>query len=158
MCCRAEEGVKHAIFKRSFEISLHENEKNGIAVEVRMSDVLHDMTITLDVSLPDFLISNTSLKVEKAPGESCEELCTRMAELNGRQVKHGFTQLVQDLYGQADGCPNLVNMLLSSVPLAINASWMIAMKHGVPYEQIKRVQESQMKDICISFRSPGEKQ
>lgn len=148
--------MKQAIFRRTFEISLHEDEKDGITVVVQMSDVFHDMTITLDVSLPDFLISNTSLKVDKAPGENCDALCTRMAELNGRQVKHGFTQIVQDLYGQADGCPNLVNMLLSSVPLAINASWMIAMKRGVPYEQIKRVQESQMKDICISFRSPGE--
>ena len=148
--------MKETVFKRNFEISLYENEKDSITVEVQMSDVFHDMTITLDVSLPDFLISNTSLKVDKAPGGDCDELCIRMAELNGRQVKHGFTQIVQDLYGQADGCPNLVNMLLSSVPLAINASWMIAMKRGVPYEQIKRVQESQMKDICISFRSRGE--
>jgi hypothetical protein len=150
--------MKEIIFTRTFENNLYENESGGIAVKSHMFDVLHDMTLSLDVSLPDFVISNASLEIVKAPGERCQELCPKIIRLNGQRITHGFTRLVRTMYGKADGCPNIVNMLLSSVPLAINTSWMIAMKHGVPSDDIKATRESQMKDICISFSSRSSKQ
>jgi hypothetical protein len=150
--------MKEMVFKRIFENSLYENESGGITVESHMFDVLHDIKLSLDVSLPDFVISNANLEIAKAPGERCQELCPMIAKLNGQQIKHGFTQFVHTLYGKADGCPNIVNMLLSSVPLAINTSWMIAVKHGASYDDIKATRKSQMKDLCISFNTRSGKQ
>ncbi|MCP4568478.1 MAG: DUF2889 domain-containing protein [FCB group bacterium] len=144
---------KDPVFKRHFENSLYENDHGGITVIAHMFDIIHDIKITLDVSLPDFIISNANLEIAKAPGGRCQELCPRITELNGRPLKHGFTQFVRDLYAGSEGCPNIVNMLLTSVPLAINTSWMIAMKHGLPTEDIKTTQKAQMKDVCISSKA-----
>jgi len=150
--------MREIIFTRTFENRLYENENGGITVVAHLFDVFHDITLSLDVSLPDFVISNASIEFAKAPGERCQELCPRIAELNGQQIQHGFTQLVRSRYGEADGCPNIVNMLLTSVPLAINTSWMIAVKHGVPYDDIKGTRDAQMKDVCISFTARSGKQ
>ncbi len=144
---------KKPVFKRHFENSLFENDNGGITVIAHMFDIIHDIKITLDVSLPDFIISNAILKIEKAPGGRCQELCSRMAELNGRPIKHGFTQFVRDLYGGGEGCPNIINMLLTSVPLAINTSWMISINNGIPLDDVKTTQKSQMKDVCISSKT-----
>ncbi len=76
-----------------------------------------------------------------------------MENLNGLQLKDGFTKAVRDLYAGADGCPNVVNLLLTSVPLAINTSWMIKAKHGIPEKELLVTRTSQMKDVCISYRS-----
>ena len=149
--------MKEIIFERTFKSRLFENESGGITVESHLYDAIHDIKITLDVSLPDFVISNSHLEIAKAPGARCQELCPMIEKLNGRKIRHGFTQFVRDLYGDAEGCPNLVNMILTSVPLAINTSWMIAMKHGKSYDDIKSVQESQMKNVCISFNSRTKK-
>ncbi len=142
--------MEEPVFERTYKNSLFENDSGGITVVSHLSDMIHDIKITLDVSVPDFEISNSKLEVVMAPGGRCQELCPMIEKLNGQKIKHGFTQFVRDLFGASDGCPNVVNMLLTSVPLAINTSWMIALKHGESSDDVRKQQKSQMKNVCIS--------
>ena len=63
-----------AIFIRNILIDLDEVEENLMRVTAHMKDVVHDITVSLFVSIPDYRIEDVTLEMKEAPEKNCQKL------------------------------------------------------------------------------------
>lgn len=140
------------LFARDIKISIDYIDENIFTVNCSLVDSLHNLILTQKVSIEKPTILSGELKVIKAPNEKCKQLELLPERLNGLALGKGFTKAVISRVGGADGCVNLVNMVLVSVPLVINTSWLYYAHTGkYSFEEIKNIEKQQMSGVCLGY-------
>ncbi|NLL19203.1 MAG: DUF2889 domain-containing protein [Clostridia bacterium] len=140
------------LFARDYKISIDHTDENVFTVNCSLSDSLHNLILTQKVTIEKPRILSGQLKVIKAPNERCKQLELLPERLNGLTIDKGFTKAVIDKLGGAGGCVNLVNMVLVSVPLVINTSWLYYAHTGkYSFQEIKNIEKQQMSGLCLGY-------
>lgn len=84
--------------------------------------IIHDMTLELEVSLPDFTITAARASMPQIPHGNCKDIVPSIEALVGVKVVGGFTAEVKRRLGGSRGCAHLVSLLLAMSPIAVQGS------------------------------------
>jgi hypothetical protein len=78
---------------------------------------VHNMTVTLRVSYPDFTITGISARMATYPYTICPEASQPLQQLVGVSVAHGFNRAVLERIGREKGCAHLTSLILAMGPV-----------------------------------------
>lgn len=79
--------------------------------------VVHDMTVTLTVRYPDFVITRATADMATHPYTICPEVLPALDRLGGLSVARGFNRAVQERLGRERGCAHLTALILAMAPV-----------------------------------------
>lgn len=79
--------------------------------------VIHDMTVTLRVRYPDFVITEARVEMAAYPYTICPEALPPLDQLVGLSVGRGFNRAVQERFGRERGCAHLSALILAMAPV-----------------------------------------
>ena len=78
---------------------------------------IHNMTVTLRVSYPDFTITHISAEMTTHPYTICPEAIPPVTELVGLSIARGFNRAVHERIGREKGCAHLTALILAMAPV-----------------------------------------
>ena len=143
-----------AIFIRNILIDLDEVEENLMRVTAHMKDVVHDISVSLFVSIAEYRIEDVTLDMKEVPEKNCRKLKEVISEIKGLKIEPGFNTKIKRILSGKKGCVNVLGLLTVAAPLVVNISWFIKRKRmnisDKKYQQMKR---KDMLDKCIAFSS-----
>jgi len=108
-------------FDRTIRQSVRLGEDGAITFDASIVDRYHDIHLTAVVTADDLVIRSLSASFRKAPEPLCDRAASRLQLLVGTTVGKGMARRISDALGGGEGCGNLKTLLLSLLPLAINA-------------------------------------
>jgi len=79
--------------------------------------IIHDMTVTLRVHYPDFVITEARAEMAAYPYTICPEALPPVEQLVGLSVARGFVRAVQERFGRERGCSHLTALILAMAPV-----------------------------------------
>lgn len=84
---------------------------------------VHDMTVDLIVSYPQFEIVAAEIVFDTHPHESCPLIVGAYQSLVGLSIARGFSRLVTELFGGPNGCTHVGALLRAMAPVAIQSTY-----------------------------------
>lgn len=143
--------IRIQLFERTYKINVGK-ESEAFTVNCVLEDIYHNIILTQKLSLENPIILSGHLDVIKAPNPECQQLRQLPERLNGLAIDKGFTKEVVTRLGGPKGCVNLVNMVLVSLPLVINATWLYHARTGQrSQDEIKQMEQELMAGVCLGY-------
>jgi hypothetical protein len=84
---------------------------------------IHDIRVTLKISLPELVIEEAGAEMETVPDELCKEVKDTLQRLVGIRVRQGFTHVVKTTMGGGQGCLHMTNLILAMGSAAVQGQW-----------------------------------
>lgn len=106
-------------FQRDISINLTRS-GDDIVVTNTLKDRFHDILLEVVVDFATLVIKDIRVEHHQSPSQHCYLIQTKLKELIGTPVSKGLTKKIMEVTGGSQGCINLRNVLLSSLPLALN--------------------------------------
>lgn len=136
----------HSVHRRVYDCEAFEDGPDRMRVRGHLNDtkplglgladgepmVIHDMSIELIVTLPDFTIVDVIAQMHVHPYDICPAVLADYRQLIGRSVTRGYSKAVRELFGGPQGCSHLGALLQAMGPVAVQASWGMATLHEPP--------------------------
>jgi hypothetical protein len=124
--------------------------------EHRDKATVHHMRIKMIVSLPQLKIISIIPELQVIPNEACQGALDSVKKLIDLKIKHGFTDAVRNLLGNAEGCVHLMNLILSMGSAAVQGAWASLSDRGKssPGRQ-SEMDESILINSCWLWREDG---
>jgi Protein of unknown function (DUF2889) len=143
--------MAHSIHRRVYDCEAFEDGPDRMRVRGHLNDtkplglgladgepmVIHDMTIELVVTIPDFTIVDVVSHMEVHPYDLCPAVLADYRQLVGHSVTRGYSRTVRELFGGPNGCSHLGALLQAMGPVAVQASWGLVTLHGEPGAQFQ---------------------
>jgi hypothetical protein len=104
------------INQRKFSVDYYEKDSETWRILSHLADEQHDITVELDISIPDMMIKNASIKFNRYPLEQCPLIEQKSAQLVGLNAMKDYRKKVFELFMGPESCPNVMNLLGVSVP------------------------------------------
>ncbi|MDW7649856.1 MAG: DUF2889 domain-containing protein [Bacillota bacterium] len=140
------------LFHRKIDITISDISKDLFLIQTTLCDMYHDILLSLKVSIPDFTIAEASVEMRRIPHENCRAVYPLLAALKGKELRQGFTRAVLSALGGASGCPNMVNLVLLSAPLAINAAAVRRQKQkNLTDEEMNSIWQDVLGGVCLAY-------
>ncbi len=141
-----------SIFHRTIEIDIDVHSEGMFSLTTGLRDVYHDILLTLLISVPDYIIKDIHVDMRAIPHENCRQVYKLVRTLAGRQVGAGFTRQVLDALGGEGGCPNLINLILITAPLVINAAAVLhARQEKLTRDELDDLLQEALAGVCIGY-------
>jgi len=144
------------LFHRQIDIKFTEVGEDRLGLRASVQDAYHDITLSLDISLPEYCIESAAVSMERVPSEMCHCIEPAVEKLVGTKIAKGFYRRIRNLFGGMDGCINLYQLLSFAAPLAINVSWRYQESKGqIDRADLQKIVHRDMQGRCIAFPSGG---
>jgi hypothetical protein len=101
---------------RTFSVDYYEKDDETWRVLSHLSDEVHDISVEVDISVPNMVIKGAAIKFDRYPLEPCPLIESKSAQLIGVNVAQDYRQKVVALFMGPEGCPNVMSLLGVSVP------------------------------------------
>jgi hypothetical protein len=88
----------------------------------RPGDIIHDMSLTLRVRVPELVITAVQGAMHAHPYTVCPEALPPLEVLVGLRVSRGFTRAVNERLGRERGCAHLVALVHAMAPVVRQAA------------------------------------
>ena len=136
------------IHSRNIEVNTFEVGENELLIEGSLQDhrffpsylymsrklveegTIHDIRVTLKISLPELVIEEARAEMETVPNEPCKEVEGTLQRLVGLRIRQGFTHAVKNTMGGRQGCLHMVNLILAMGSAAVQGHWAYYSKRG----------------------------
>ncbi|GAB4296170.1 MAG: hypothetical protein Fur0034_05240 [Desulfuromonadia bacterium] len=139
-------------FDRTIQQRVMLGEGGRIILEGVITDRYHDIGMTVVVDADDLVIRSLSAEFRNAPEPLCDRAASRLDGLVGTAIGKGMAKRVGDALGGGEGCGNLKTLLLSLLPLAINAR--AARECGSEMEMLERMHDA-LAGTCVGYPVTG---
>ena len=147
------------LFRRTIEITISDAGKGTFILHTNLTDMYHDIVLQLHVSVPDYIVTDAAVEMKRIPHLGCREVYEQMAKLVGNEVGKGFTKVVLDALGGKGGCPNMVNLVLLSAPLAINAAAVLKQqRENLTDAEMDLVWQDVLGGVCLAYPKEGKRE
>jgi hypothetical protein len=133
-----------------------------ISGQHREAGKLHEMSLTVKLSLPDLIITDISAKLCTAPREDCFKTDETIKAFIGLQIKGGFSSKVRKSMMADEGCTHLNHLMITMAPAILQGYWAVqAQKKPGKKLEGKSMERAEMmtaflKDSCYAWRQDGE--
>jgi hypothetical protein len=85
-------------------------------------EILHDMTLTITVRLPDLVITRAEAGMGSFPHAECPLIAPAFAQLEGLSVRRGFTRALRERLGGVSGCSHLGELARAMGPAVMRTA------------------------------------
>ncbi|MBS3947684.1 MAG: DUF2889 domain-containing protein [Dethiobacter sp.] len=141
-----------SLFNRRIEIDINPHGDGMFRLVTSLSDVYHDIILTLFIAGQEFRIVEAQVEMKRIPHPRCREICRLANALTGLTVSPGFARQVQASLGGEDGCPNMVNLVLLTAPLVINVTVMQRLlQEELSPEQQEAAWQGALGGVCAAY-------
>lgn len=82
---------------------------------------IHHMTVALEVSVPDMIITAVRTEFPTFPQTACPSIIDHYESLVGLSISRGFTHKVRELLGGPRGCSHTTALLQAMAPVAMQS-------------------------------------
>lgn len=106
-------------FQRNIALDIS-REENLLIARSTMTDQFHDIRLMVAVDFDTLVIKDIELIHHRAPTPTCCGIVPKMDSLIGCHVGKGLTRKVFEATSGSEGCINIRNLLLASLPLVLN--------------------------------------
>lgn len=143
-----------SLFTRRIEIDINPYGDGMFRLVTTLADVYHDFTLSLLITGREFRITEADVEIKHIPHPRCREISRLAGLLSGLTVGPGFTGQVRTRLGGKDGCPNLLNLVLLTAPLVVNAAAIERLqREKLSPEQEEAVWQETLGGVCLAY--PG---
>lgn len=101
---------------RKFDVDYYEKDANTWKIISHLADEEHDITVDLDISVPEVIIQNIAIRFDRCPLDQCSLIEEKGSQLIGMNVLEDYKKNACDLFMGPAGCPNVFNLLNIAVP------------------------------------------
>ncbi|MCX7634117.1 MAG: DUF2889 domain-containing protein [Syntrophales bacterium] len=163
------------LFRRSITIDTYELGENEIVVEGRLQDerffpfviysanitreagVIHDLTVTMTLAIPEMKIKEITSEMPTVPLEGCREIKNAVKRLENLYIKPGFTGEIKQLLGKTQGCLHMMNLVLAMASAAVQGMWAYytRKRNDGKTRLPQTIDGSMMFDSCWMWRKEG---
>lgn len=140
-------------FRRTISQRVETGEDGSILLESSMEDRYHRIMVEAVVDPSTLVIRRIGGRFDASPEPACERSLARLSLLEGTVVGKGMARRVSEALGGGEGCGNLKTMLLSLLPLAVNAA--AARGGGSEEQMLKRMHEA-LAGTCAGYPLNGD--
>ncbi|MBS4023851.1 MAG: DUF2889 domain-containing protein [Dethiobacter sp.] len=141
-----------SLFRRTIDIDINAHSDGVFSLVTTLSDMYHDIVLTLLISVPEYKIVDAAVDMKKIPHAACRQTYPLVRALTGQQITAGFTRNVLHALGGENGCPNLVNLMLVSAPLVMNAAAVLRMQQeNLSQAELEELWHGILGGVCIAY-------
>lgn len=141
-----------SLFHRVIDIDINTLGDGLFKLVTNLTDMFHHIVLEMLVSAPDFIIEDVVVEMKRIPHPNCRKIYSVARSLRGLQIGPGFTKQVLGLLGGEEGCPNMVNLVLLTAPLAINAAAVLRQKQeNLTQQELDGLWQQIMGGICVAY-------
>ncbi|MBS4031818.1 MAG: DUF2889 domain-containing protein [Clostridiales bacterium] len=146
-----------SIFHRTIDIEIDEGKQGVLVLRTRLTDMYHDIILKLTVEVGKFIISDASVELKRTPHPDCSQIQALVQSMTGLQVGPGFTREVLSAMGGEHGCPNMVNLILLTAPLSMNAAAVLRQRQeGLSEAEMNSLWQEVLGGVCVAYKKdPG---
>jgi hypothetical protein len=132
-----------------------------ITVDAHMADNYHEMEVSLDITIPDMVITDIRGRMIRIPHERCAGGLAALKGAVGLEVKKGLTQRMEETIGGKVGCSHLTNLVMEACHASVQGQYLALrdvfgniLNEMTPAERTKWFLEMrpQMIDSCVAYR------
>jgi hypothetical protein len=132
-----------------------------ITVDAHMADNYHEMEVSLDISIPAMIITESRGRMIRIPHERCRQALGVLPRVVGLEIKRGLTQRMEETIGGKDGCSHLTNLVMEACHASIQGQYLSLresfgdlLDEMTPTERTKwfLTTRPQMVDSCVAYR------
>lgn len=141
-----------SLFNRRIEIDINPYGDEMFRLITTLGDIYHDIALTLFISDRDFRIKEAVVETNRTPHPRCREISRLAGLLAGLTVGPGFIGRVRSVLGGEAGCPNLLNLVLLTAPLVVNAAAIQRVqRENLSPEQAEAVWLETLGGVCVAY-------
>jgi hypothetical protein len=124
--------------------------------ETREAGMMHHMALTMELTIPQMKIVSIMAEMPVVPDAGCRDIKAAVQKLEGLCIRPGFTAAVRKLFGKAEGCVHLTNLVLVMSSAAVQGLWsyLSRMREGAA-PSLPRTDGSMLIDSCHMWRKDG---
>lgn len=141
-------------FQRDISMKLRLGEGDEIIITSTMADCFHDIVLETVVDSDTMKIKDMQVDFRQSPEPGCPLVQDRLNLLIGTTISRGLTKRLFDALGGPKGCANLRNMLLCSLPIALNFK---AGEGIVDSREMLDTIRDKLAGTCIGYAKPVHK-
>lgn len=141
-----------SLFNRRIEIDINPDGDGMFRLVTTLGDIYHDIVLTLFISDREFRIKEAVVETNRTPHPRCHEISRLTALLAGLTVGPGFIGRVRSALGGEMGCPNLLNLVLLTAPLVVNAAAIVRVqRENLSPEQAEALWLKTLGGVCLAY-------
>lgn len=125
--------------------------------EIKEPGTIHNMTVEMEISLPELVILSAKCSMQSVPNEDCREISGCVDRIIGLSIKRGFTRTVRDLLGGNKGCLHITQLVLTMGSAAAQALWAFNSSRGAAERKArsKDMDAAMLVNSCWLWRPDG---
>ena len=100
-----------ANFTKRFEMDYYKINEGLWRAKSRVEDPIYKVIVTLDMSVPDFLVVDSSAQMFRYPHRGCEKAADKIKVLKGADLRGPFRDLLRREYQGPKGCETIFNLV-----------------------------------------------
>ncbi len=139
------------VFQRDISFQVAKIDDQTVVVTNRIQDLYHDIWVEVSVDANTLVVKGIEAEYRKSPTPKCREMEAVLAKLVGLKIGPGFTNNLMQAVGGREGCNNVRNLLLSSLPLVMN----VLAAAGIEDEQTRLdTIHQKLQGTCLGYSNP----
>ena len=111
--------MDYPVFSRNFQVDYFEKKEGLWQVTSHLKDHVHDILVSLDISVPDMVIRDANVKFIRYPMEGCLKFVDKMKNIVGANLFEDFHEKLRENFLGPEGCPNVMNLIGTAAPALI---------------------------------------
>jgi len=119
---------------------------------MRDGTTIHDMSLTVRVRYPDFVVTAARADMAAHPYTLCPDALPPLQQLVGLSVARGFTRAVNERFGRQRGCAHMTALLHAIAPVVKQAAGAAFRDESAPPSA---GQDLWFIDTCQAWRADG---
>lgn len=140
-----------SFFERHKSIIIDQIDENTLEVTGYMKDKFHEIKTHMVFDCISQQLTGAKVDMVTVPFDLCHEVCVKMNELVGLELKKGVTRWVNEIVGTSRGCSHLVDLVTDSVKALVQAAGVGLLPHEMPFEEkLEKIQNLNM-GICHTY-------
>jgi hypothetical protein len=108
--------MDYPIFTRNFQVDYFKKDEGLWHITSHLKDHIHDILVTVDVSVPLMVIQEAEVKFIRYPREGCIRMVDRMHKIVGANLFTDFREKLIKNFAGSEGCYNIMNLLSVAAP------------------------------------------
>lgn len=139
------------IRERHQSITIDREDENFLKVFTHFKDNFHDIKTTIIIDCISRKITFAEAQMDLVPFDLCQEVCIKMKDLVGLEVKKGVTKAINEIIGTSTGCSHLADMAVDSVKAYAQVAPLCMLPEDMEFEEKLEKLKIANKGICHTY-------
>jgi hypothetical protein len=139
------------LFQREKSVIINKQDGNLCSVIAKMEDRFHHIQTTVIYDYNTKFIIDATAEMKLVPFDLCHEVCNKMKELIGLEIKQGIGKWIREIAGGPRGCTHLVDLVMDSIKCVVQVTDFCMLPEDMPFdEKLQKIQSANI-STCHTY-------